>query len=112
MVLSFPQADKPYSPFPRLGKTDHGLLRRAHPAAILGISAPAVTREGRWIPLIPAPSSAAMGLEKTTSRYGAASSLVFKAQRRAHSGDYVTEITTQKRGERATEIAEPFFDAP
>jgi len=36
------------------------------------------------------------GRKKMTSRYGAAISFVFKAQRRAHSRAYVTEAATQK----------------
>jgi hypothetical protein len=47
-----------------------------------------------------------------TSRYGAAISFVFKAQRRAHSRVYVTKAATQKTEERASKIGELFFDGP
>ena len=41
---------------------------------------------------------------KMTSRYGAAISFVFKAQRRAHSRAYVTEAATQKTDVRANKL--------
>jgi hypothetical protein len=62
--------------------------------------------------IIPGADSDLGGWKKTTSRYGAGILFVFKAQRSAHSGAYVTEAATLKTDERTRQIGKLFFDGP